>query len=134
MAERTVYSLLDEAVEKWGNAQALHQPVGGQKYKSYTWVEYREIVREIAAGLCAMGVKKGDIIGLGSETRAEFYFADIGAMTCGAASAALYVNSPAAEQVALLEKCGAKIIFIEDAKMLGALMSAGASNLKAERC
>ena len=129
MAERTVYSLLDEAVEKWGNAQALHQPVGGQKYKSYTWVEYREIVREIAAGLSAMGLQKGDVAGLGSETRAEFYFADIGAMTAGAASAALYVNSPAAEQVSLLRRCGAKIVFVEDPQMLGTLRGAGGDQL-----
>ena len=132
MAERTIYSLLDEAVEKWGNAQALHQPVGGQKYQSYTWVEYREIVREIAAGLRSVGVHKGDIVGLGSETRAEFYFADLGTMTSGAAAAALYVNSPAAEQVALLRKCGAKLIFIEDPKMLSNLLEAGADQLGAQ--
>ncbi len=125
MTSRTVYSLLEEAVEKWGNAPALHQPIGSQRYQTYSWIEYRENVREIAAGLRALGVRRGDVIGLGSETRAEFYLADLGVITCGAASAALYVNSPAVDQIGLLKRCGAKIVFVEDPKMLKTLLAAG---------
>ena len=87
MELRTIYSLLDEAVEKWGNAPALHQPIAGHKYQTYSWIEYREAVREIAAGLRTLGIKRGDVVGLGSETRAEFYLADLGVIACGAASA-----------------------------------------------
>ena len=129
MASRTVYSLLDEAVEKWGNAIALHQPIGNSKYKTYTWIEYREAVREIAAGLWEMGIQRGDVVGLGSETRAEFYLADLGVITSGAAAAALYVNSPAADQVGLIRRCGAKLIFIEDPEMLKVLKAAGGDSL-----
>ncbi len=129
MAPRSVYSLLDEAVDKWGSAPALHQPIGNQKYRTYTWIEYREAVREIAAGLWEMGIQRGDVVGLGSETRAEFYLADLGVIACGAASAALYVNSPAADQVVLLKRCGAKLIFVEDAKMMKSLKAAGGDTL-----
>lgn len=125
MTSRTVYSLLEEAVEKWGNAPALHQPIASQRYQTYSWLEYREIVREIAAGLRALGVRLGDVVGLGSETRAEFYLADLGAITCGAASAALYVNSPAVDQIGLLKRCGAKLVFVEDPKMLKTLLDVG---------
>ena len=129
MASRTVYSLLDEAVDKWGNAPALHQPAGNQKYRTYSWIEYRQAVREIAAGLWELGMQRGDVIGLGSETRAEFYLADLGVITCGAASAALYVNSPAAEQVGLLKRCRAKLLFVEDPKMMNVLKAAGGGGL-----
>ena len=88
MGPRTVYTMLKESVAAYGNAAALHQPVGG-KYESYTWPQYETAVREIAAGLRQLGIRKGDIVALGSETRVEFYLADIGIMTSGAAAAAM---------------------------------------------
>ena len=109
MSLRTVYSLLEEAVSKYGEAVALHQPVVTGKERSYqtwTWPQYRDAVREIACGLRAMGVQPGDIVALGSETRAEFYLTDLAIMTNGSTAAALYANSLAADQVKALRTCG----------------------------
>ncbi|MFN0100476.1 MAG: AMP-dependent synthetase/ligase [Bryobacteraceae bacterium] len=134
MTKRTVYSLLEEAVAAHGELPALHQPVTAREarsYRIYTWREYREIVREIACGLRALGVTNDDIVGVGSETRAEFYLLDIGIMANGSTSAALYVNSQAADQVSALRRCGAKVIFVEDAKIYKALQSAGGADLPA---
>src|SRR5258708_36273014 len=104
MTNRTVYTLVEEAAAKYGDAGALYQPLPGKAggYHQYTWKEYRQIVREIACGLRALGFTPADILAIGSETRAEFYFADIGIMTHGSTSAALYVHSLPAEQVAML--------------------------------
>lgn len=134
MTKRTVYSLLEEAVAAQGELPALHQPVTtkeGRGYRTYSWAEYREIVREIACGLRALGVENGDMVAVGSETRAEFYLLDVGIMANGSTSAALYVNSQAADQVSALRRCGAKMIFVEDAKLYKALQSAGGADLPA---
>lgn len=134
MIKRTVYSLLEEAVAAHGDLEALHQPVttkDGRGYRTYSWTEYRTIVREIACGLRAMGVRNGDMVAVGSETRAEFYLLDVGIMANGSTSAALYVNSQAADQVSALRRCGAKLIFVEDAKIYKALQGAGAADLGA---
>jgi len=134
MLKRTVYSLLEEAVAAHGDDAALHQPVvtkAGREYRTYTWREYRTIVQEIACGLRSMGVQNGDMVGVGSETRAEFYLLDIGIMTNGSTSAALYVNSQAVDQVSALRRCGAKTIFVEDGKTYNALQAAGAGELEA---
>lgn len=134
MKKRTVYSLLEETAERQGDIPALHQPTGDKAergYRSYTWVEYRQIVREIACGLRAIGVGNGEMVGIGSETRAEFYLVDIGIMTNGSTAAALYVNSQAADQVSALRRSGAKVIFVENPKMLKALQAAGGADLDA---
>ncbi len=128
MGPRTVYTMLKESVAAYGSAAALHQPVGG-KYETYTWPQYETAVREIAAGLRQLGIRKGDIVALGSETRVEFYLADIGIMTTGAASAAMYSSSTPADQVKTLANCGAKMVLLENPKYWKLLMAAGGDRL-----
>jgi long-chain acyl-CoA synthetase len=128
MGPRTVYSMLEESVAAYGDAAALHQPAGG-KYESYTWRQYRDAVLEIAVGLHEHGIGKGDVVALGSETRAEFYLADIGVMSAGATAAAMYTSSLAVDQVKTLEVCGAKMAMLESPKYWNALLAAGAERL-----
>jgi long-chain acyl-CoA synthetase len=130
---RTVYNMLDATAEFLGSAPALHQPQGGGTYKSWSWIEYRQIAEEVAAGLRSLGVGHGDICGLASETRAEFYLADVGVMTNGSIAAAVYTSLPAADQVKTLRAAEPKAIFVENPKMLQALESAGLNEVKAQR-
>ena len=128
MKPRTVFTVLDEAASRWGDAPALHQPIPGappeKKYQTWSWVEYRRAAEEVACGLRSIGIGKGDVVGLGSETRAEFYIADIGVMSNGSLAAALYISYPPAEQIATLKATLAKAVFVENPKMLTALRTA----------
>ena len=130
---RTIYNLLTASVETWGDAPALYQPASGGNYDSYSWRDYRRIAEEIAAGLATLGVAHGDIVGLASETRAEFYLADVGTMVRGAVAAAVYTSLPAADQVRTLRACEPKALFVEDARMLRKLDAAGAAELNVPR-
>ena len=125
--------MLDATAEFLGAAPALHQPQGGGAYKSWNWIEYRQIVEEVAAGLRSLGVGHGDICGLASETRAEFYLADVGVMTNGSIAAAVYTSLPAADQVKTLKAAEPKAIFVENPKMLKALDSAGLGEIPLQR-
>jgi long-chain acyl-CoA synthetase len=109
---RTVYTLLEETAAVHGDKPALRQPSGGGQYRAYTWAEFRDIVRWTAVGLSALGVAKGDIVALQSETRAEFYFADLGVMAAGAVAAALYTSLPFAEQAHALRACRASVVMV----------------------
>src|SRR6185295_18836244 len=51
---------------------------------SATWAEYGERVRAVAAGLAALGVGRGDTVGIMLTNRPEFHFADTAAMHLGA--------------------------------------------------
>jgi long-chain acyl-CoA synthetase len=113
-----------------GKLPALHQPLGNGKYQTYSWNEYKQAVEEIACGLRSFGIRKGDIVALQSETRAEFYLADLAIMAAGAIAAALYTSYPLPNQVANLRASDAKAVFVEDPKSLQALIdTAGAPPL-----
>ena len=111
LKRRTVFQVLEEAAASYGQAAALHQPIhqdGQRQYRSYTWLEYRDAALEIAAGLRALGIQKGDVVALDSETRAEFYLADLGIMANGSIAAALYTSYPAADLLRTIAACGSQ--------------------------
>ena len=122
MGSRTIYSVLEEAARKHSDLPALHQPQGNGKYHTYSWIEYKQAVQEIACGLRYLGIGKGDIVALQSETRAEFYLADLGIMSAGSIAAALYTSYPLPNQVANLCASDAKAVFVEDPKSMQALL------------
>ncbi len=124
MGFRTIYSVLEATAQAHGNAPALYQPIGKGKYQTYSWTDYRQAAQEIACGLRRLGFKKGDIIALHAETRAEFYLADLGIMANGSIAAALYTSYPLPDQIGNLRSSDAKAIFVEDPKSMRALKAA----------
>lgn len=124
---RTVFKVLDDAASLYGHEIALTQPSthdGKREQQTYSWIEYRDAVEEIAAGLRALGIDNGTVVALNSETRLEFYLADLGILTSGAVAAALYPSYPAKDLVRTIRSCDAKLLFVEDLKTLQLLRSA----------
>src|ERR1017187_5659220 len=110
---------------KLGKRPALYQPLPKSgKYQVYSWAEYRDIAREIALGLRSVGIGKGDIVTIYSETRAEFYLADKGVMANGSISGALYTSYPIADQVGNLRVAQPKAMMMENEKALKGLQAA----------
>jgi long-chain acyl-CoA synthetase len=125
MAPRTLYQVLEETAAQYGDAPALLQPATGKdgkrQYLTYSWNQYKTAAQEIAAGLRSIGVRKGDVVALDSETRLEFYLADLGILATGGIAAALYPNYPPKDLIRTIRTCGAKVLFVEDPKTLGVL-------------
>lgn len=132
MPARPVFAVLNETATRYPDRPALHQPKPAKgrakdsdaQYTVYTWREYRAAVMEVACGLHTIGVQHGDIVALQSETRAEFYFADLGVMALGAIAAALYTSYPIPDQIKNLKNAGARVMFVEDVKTMASLVNA----------
>jgi long-chain acyl-CoA synthetase len=130
---RTVYNMLVAAADTHGREPALQQPDGKGGYRTYSWVEYRQVVEELAAGLRALGMKLGDVAALASETRAEFYLADMAIMTAGGVAAAVYTSLAHADQARTMLACHPVVMFFESPKSMAALDAAGAGALTVHR-
>lgn len=115
-----------ETARQYGDAPALRQPVPGEKvsYVVYSWNQYQTAAEEIAAGLRTLGVGHGDIVALDSETRMEFYLADLGIMTNGSIAAAMYPSYPPKDLVKTIEGTRARVVFVEDPKTFASLSAA----------
>ena len=128
MHPRTIYQVLEETAAQFGDAPALRQPTTGKdgqrEYLTYSWNQYKNAAQEIAAGLRSIGIRKGDVVALDAETRLEFYLADLGILTAGSVAGALYPSYPPKDLIRTIQNCGAKALFVEDAKTLEALRAA----------
>jgi fatty-acyl-CoA synthase len=77
----TLPGLLDEAVERHGGREAAYFAVTGRRW---SWYDLRSRADEVAAGLLALGLKRGDRIGLWAPTCEEWLGTCFGAMRIGA--------------------------------------------------
>jgi long-chain acyl-CoA synthetase len=81
--------------------------------QTVTWREYADQVRQVAAGLAALGVKRGDTVALMMANRIEFYPLDVGAQHLGAIAFSVY-NTLAAEQLGyVFDNAGPKVVMCE---------------------
>lgn len=81
--------------------------------RSYTWREYDAEVRRIAAGLAALGVRRGDTVAIMLTNRPEFHLVDAAAMHLGATSYSIY-NTFTADQVSsLFTSAGSRTVVFE---------------------
>lgn len=129
MSGRTVFTALEDAAARFGDKPAMHQPLpgtNGEKFTTISWNQYAQAVKEIACGLRSLGIGRGDVVALQSETRAEFYLADMGIISNGSIAAAMYTSYPQGEAVKKLRNCGAKLVFVENPKMLASLAASAA--------
>jgi len=86
-----------------------------------TWGEYAARVEEVARGLMALGVGRGDTISIMLSNRAEFHVIDTAALHVGAASVSVYNTVPPEDIADLVRDAGATVMFTEAAFLPGVL-------------
>ena len=84
--------------------------------QAITFAEYADRVRSIAAGLAALGVKRGDTVALMLVNRPEFHLCDTAAVHLGATAFSLYATSSPPDQLAyLFGNAGNNVVITEQA-------------------
>ena len=76
-----------------------HHAPEGQSWRTLTWAETRERALDVAAGLMAHGVQRGDTVAIMASNRIEHFLADMGAVHAAATPMSIY-NTLSPEQVA----------------------------------
>jgi long-chain acyl-CoA synthetase len=88
------------------------------QWRARTWAEVGEIVRELAIGLLALGLRPGDRVGLLSRTRAEWVQADFAILSAGATAVPIYPTFTAAQLAHIAGEVEARGLVVEDATQL----------------
>ena len=87
-------------------------------WRSISWAEYGEAARNAGQGLMAMGLARGDVVSILSETNKEWMFADLGAICAGASSSGVYTTDSARQLDYIVNDSRSAFLFVENEEQL----------------
>ncbi|MEW6736134.1 MAG: long-chain fatty acid--CoA ligase, partial [Acidobacteriota bacterium] len=86
------------------------------RYHDINWQEYCVYTCELAAGLLALGLERGETLGLLSANRPEFAYTDLATMIAGGITVAIYTNTNPRELIYILNHSEARFLVIDNAE------------------
>ena len=120
---RTIWSLWQDALaEKRTQPAYLVEENGG--WREVSQAEAAQAVDELAHGLLALGIEKGDSFGMLARTRLEWVLLDFALAQIGAVPAPIYPSSTSTECCYILEHSNAVGCFVEDDELLAKIEAA----------
>jgi len=123
MATDTLARMFWDRVERSGDRPA-QQFKQGADWKTITWREVGDVVREVALGLIALGREKGEMVALLSTSRAEWVQADFAIFSAGCVTVPVYPTYPPDLISYVVNDSGAKTIIVEDSAQLAKVLQA----------
>ncbi|MDT0632246.1 long-chain fatty acid--CoA ligase [Rubrivirga sp. S365] len=114
----TLPALLDEAVEQHPNPKAFNQPRAGGGWTTMSNAAFRDAADEVALGLLAHGIERGDHAALFMESDLYFSLCDFGTLIAGVVNVPLYTTYAPENLVYVTQHSEAKAMFVSDEAML----------------
>ena len=110
MEVRTLCDIFYQAV-------ALDKPAHLRVKRGDAWhdissAEFRRAVEELSMGLRALGVERGERVGILSENRPEWAFADLATLAAAAVDAPIYATLTPPQVLYILNDSEAKVLFV----------------------
>ena len=118
-------AIWDSRVGEFGDRTAFRFRQGDD-WHSLSWRQADQTAREIAAGLCSLGLLPGDRVAILCNTRLEWVLCDVAIAIAGLVSVPIYPSSTAATCGFVLMDSGAKVVLAENAEQVGKLASLAA--------
>ena len=98
----------------------MHKVQG--RYRGLTFAEVRQQVEQFALGLAALGVERGDRIGIISESRPEWVIADLGTLFLGAFDVPVYATLAPKQIEYIFDDAEVKIVIVSNQSQLSKIL------------
>lgn len=121
MWANTIPLLFQKRVATYGNRIALRKKALG-RWQEISWREYGQRVREVASGLAALGLRRGECVSIITENRPEWLYSDLGIMAAGGVTVGIYTTSSPEQCEYLLNHSEARFHIVEDEEQLDKLL------------
>jgi long-chain acyl-CoA synthetase len=112
-----------------GRTNAAYLVEGPDGWSEVSWDEAARTVDELANGLLALGIRKGDAVGILAQTSLEWALFDYALGLIGAVGAAIYANSSPKDCRYVLEHSDAVAVLVEDEAQRTKVADAGVAHV-----
>lgn len=113
---KTLVEVFEQLVVRHPRPDTLNFKAG--EWRSISSAQFMERIHRIAAGLYALGVRRGDRVAMLSESRPEWTLADAGCLFAGAIDVPIYPTLTPPQAAYILKDSGARVIFISRGEKL----------------
>src|SRR5688500_8482537 len=114
--------VLERTARSHGPRPALRVRRQGD-WKTYTWNEYRQQVRQVARALIALGTQPKSGVCIIGYNCPEWFFADVGAIYAGAMPAGIYTTNSPEQCEYIANHCEAAVAFVENQEHLAKFLA-----------
>ena len=91
-------------------------------WQAYNWDDYFRYTKNVALGLFALGLKRGENVGIISDNHPEWLFSELGAQAIGAITVNLFTSSVAKELATMLNRIQATYVVAQDQEQVDKLL------------
>ena len=109
----SVGALLLRRVEKSPSKEAFRY-LEDDRWVSLSWLQTKDKIFQLAAGLLALGIKPEDRVAIASNTRMEWILADLAIMSAAGATTTIYPSTQHEDVGFILADSESKVVFAED--------------------
>jgi long-chain acyl-CoA synthetase len=122
LAGQTLPQILFQQAKRLGSNQiAIREKMFGI-WQAYSWEDYLRYTKQTALGLLALGLKRGENIGIISDNHPEWLFSEMGAQAIGAITVNLFTSSIAKELTTMLNRIQAAFVIAQDQEQVDKLL------------
>ncbi|MFZ3127023.1 MAG: long-chain fatty acid--CoA ligase [Rhodoferax sp.] len=117
MPGETIPAIFWNAVAQRGPKVWMRQKHLGL-WRSWTWNQTADAVREIAGGLLSLGFARGECASILANTVVEWVWTDLAVLSCGGVANGIYPTDAPAQVQYLCEDSATRVLFVEDDEQL----------------
>ena len=110
---KTLPRMFYNTVENFGSRPALKFKVAGS-YVTMDYQGFANVVEKAGAGLLALGLSKGDRVGLMAHTSERWAWADFSILTAGGITVTIYPTLSTDETRTIVNHCEARFLFADN--------------------
>jgi len=122
LTQYTLPQILSKQAKRLGsNHIAIREKMYGI-WLNYNWEDYFRYTKQAALGLLAIGLKRGENIGIISDNHPEWLFTELGAQAIGTITVNLFTSSIAKELTTMLNRIQAAYVVAQDQEQVDKLL------------
>ena len=118
----TFPQILSKNVERMGTKRVAIREKAYGIWLTYSWEEYLSYTKRVALGLKALGLQRGENVGLIVDNHPEWLFAELGAQAMGGITVPLFTSAVSKELSGGLNRFQAAYVFLQDQEQVDKLL------------
>jgi long-chain acyl-CoA synthetase len=118
----TLPQILAKQAERFGPERIAIREKAYGIWQAYHWQDYLRYTKHAALGFGALGLKRGENIGIITDNHPEWLFSELGAHAIGAITVNLFTSSIAKEIATLLNRIQAAYVVVQDQEQVDKLL------------